>query len=817
MGWNSGWSNTTPRWPAKPPPYSAKGTLLNEKTLRTLEFDHILERLAGHAGFTVGRELALALRPSPDHGEVRYLQRLTAEALAILRDRPAFSVGGAHDVRAMVGQAALGGVLEPLNLLDIASTLDAAREVRRALTRDVQAPLLAAVAERIEPLPSLSAEIRRAIDPRGDVTDAASVGLGAIRRELRLTHDRLVERMQEIMRSAVSRGVAQEPLVTLREGRYVIPIKAEQRSQFPGVVHDISQSGATIFVEPLSVVDAGNRWREMQIEEQREIERVLRGLSADVGSEEAAILDSIAALGEIDLVLAKARYGIAIAAPLPLPGEDPAWLALEGEYRLIDARHPLLKGDVVPISLAVGVAEARVLLITGPNTGGKTVALKTAGLLACMAQAGLPVPAEAGSRLPVYREIFVDIGDEQSIEQSLSTFSGHVSNIIAILRDADVASLVLLDELAAGTDPAEGAPLARAVLEALLERGSSVLATTHHGELKAFAHETTGVMNASVEFDPRTLAPTYRVVVGLPGGSNAFAIARRLGMPEEIVRRAEDAVAPEQAQLTSLLTQAQVERDQLSGERQAEQIARREAEEIRAVLAERLRGIEEERESVLGTARAEIEEDVREARLALRRAGREIERAERAALLAAAPRLDEASDVAERIERRRRARHRRRDTEESTPADRIIAGDRVWLTGLDQPGEALGSPDERGELEVMLGSLHTRVRREQVRRIARGGGAVVVDVSLPPPPTSAAAEIEVRGQTLDEAMPQVETFLDQAFRAGITRVRIIHGKGTGTLRCAVRDRLATHPLVRSYETAERTEGGEGVTVAYMGG
>ena len=764
----------------------------------------------------MGRELALALRPSPDYDEVRYRQRLTAEALTILRDRPTFSLGGARDVRATVGQAALGGVLEPLDLLDIASMLDAAREARRTLTRDVQAPLLAAVAERIEPLPSLSAEIRRSIDPRGGVTDAASSALAAIRREIHVTHERLMERMQELMRSAVGRGVAQEPLVTLRERRYVIPIKAEQRSQFPGVVHDVSQSGATIFVEPLAVVDAGNRWRELQMEEQREIERVLRGLSADIGSEEAAILESIAALGAIDLVLAKARFGLAIEAPLPLPGEDPTWLAPAGEYRLIDARHPLLKGSVVPISLVVGGTEARVLLITGPNTGGKTVALKTAGLLACMAQAGLPVPAEVGSRLPVYREVFADIGDEQSIEQSLSTFSGHVSNIIVILREADAASLVLLDELAAGTDPAEGAPLARAVLEALLERRSSVLATTHHGELKAFAHETAGVMNASVEFDPRTLAPTYRVIVGLPGGSNAFAIARRLGMPEEIVRRAEEAVAPEQAQLSGLLTRAQAERDQLAGERQGEQFARREAEDIRTALADRLRGIEEERESLLASARAEIEEDVRDARLALRRARRDIERAERETLLTAASRLEEASDVAERIERRRRVRRRRGYSEEATPVDRIVAGDRVWLTGLEQPGEALGPPDERGELEVMLGSLHTRVRREQVRRVAHGGG-VVLEVSLPPPPLSAAEEIEVRGQTLDEAMPRVETFLDQAFRAGHTRVRIIHGKGTGTLRRAVRDRLAAHPLVRSYETAERAEGGEGVTVAYLGG
>ncbi|HWO94400.1 MAG TPA: endonuclease MutS2, partial [Dehalococcoidia bacterium] len=460
-----------------------------EKTLRTLEYDKVLERLAAHTSFSLGRALALASRPTTVHAEVVRLQRMTAEARHLATQR-GFSLGGAKDVRSLVEKAALGGVLDPGELLDIRGTLEAAAAVQSFVQRTAgMTPLLTDLVDEIEPLPSIVTEIARSIDERAEVMDAASPALGALRREVRSLHDTLVARVESIMRDSFDRGVAQEPIVTQRDGRYVIPVKADARGQLPGVVHDVSASGATVFVEPLAVIELANRWREAQLEERREVERVLRRLSADVGSETSAIVRNIEILGELDVAIARARYAEELHAPLPSLNDGPVWVVeAPAELRLLEARHPLLSGHVVPVTILVGSEDARILLITGPNTGGKTVALKTAGLLVLMAQSGMGVPAEEGSQLPVYESVLADIGDEQSIEQSLSTFSGHISNIVQILAQAGPPSLVLLDELAAGTDPAEGAPLARAILTELLERRATVLATTHHGELKTFAH-----------------------------------------------------------------------------------------------------------------------------------------------------------------------------------------------------------------------------------------------------------------------------------------------------------------------------------------
>ncbi|MGH2603035.1 MAG: endonuclease MutS2, partial [Dehalococcoidia bacterium] len=506
---------------------------MDEKALRTLEFDKVLARLATLTAFAPSRERALALRPAGDLAEAVRLQRMTAEARRLIRNRPNTSIGGARDIREAVERAALGGVLEPGELLDVRQTLTAVRTLRGNITRlSPIVPLLADVAKRMDEAAPLITELDRAISARGEVLDSATPLLAQIRRDVRIAHDRLTNKMNELLAGAVSRGVAQEALVTLRDGRYVIPVKADFRGQLRGVVHDTSSSGATVFVEPLAAVDLGNRWRELQIDEQREVDRILRSLSDQVGQNGARIRTDIDALAEIDLCLAKARLGEALQADdLPYDAEEQPWLvAAPAELVLEEARHPLLRGEVVPVSLRVGGA-FQVLLITGPNTGGKTVALKTAGLLTLMALAGLPVPATAGTRIPAYHSVHADIGDEQSIEQSLSTFSSHMRTIIGILAEAGPKSLVLLDELGAGTDPTEGAALARGIVEDLQARGASVIATTHHGELKLFAHSTPGVMNANVEFDPETFAPTYHLTIGTPGRSNAIAIARRLGMP----------------------------------------------------------------------------------------------------------------------------------------------------------------------------------------------------------------------------------------------------------------------------------------------
>ncbi|MGQ9573105.1 MAG: endonuclease MutS2, partial [Dehalococcoidia bacterium] len=513
---------------------------LNPKTISTLEFDKVLARLAQHTSFSAGRALALALRPSSDYAEVVHRQRITAEARRLLEMQPNLTLGGAHDVRPQAQKAALAGVLEPSDLLDIQATLSLAISLRNTVQRlGMHLPLLTDLAERLADLSPLVAEIARCINPRSEVTDAASPILADLRREVRLAHDRLTARLQHILASPTGRQVAQGPIVTLRDGRYVIPVKAEQRGHLPGIVHDVSSSGATVFLEPLATVELGNAWRELQLEEQREVERILRALSAQVGHAAAEIETTVETLAEFDLALAKAKLGEALGAKeLPYLSEDQPWLAhSRGELRLINARHPLLKGEVVPISIWVGDSYS-IVLITGPNTGGKTVALKTVGLLTLMAQAGLPIPADLGTRIPVFASVHADIGDEQSIEQSLSTFSSHVGNIIRILSEAKRNSLVLLDELGAGTDPSEGTALAQAILQHLLDIGATTIATTHHGQLKVFAHVTPGIVNASVEFDLETLAPTYRLSIGLPGQSNALAIAERLGMPADILERA---------------------------------------------------------------------------------------------------------------------------------------------------------------------------------------------------------------------------------------------------------------------------------------
>lgn len=796
---------------------------MDANALRTLEYPKILERLAKHASFSAGKELALGLQPSTDIREVVRRQRGTAEARRLQQLKPRTGLQGAHDVRQLAEKAERGGILQPEELLNIASTLACARELKSSISRlETELPLLAAIVDGIEPMVKTVEGINRSINQRMEVTDQASPALGAIRREVRTLHDRLYQRMQEILANSYSKGIAQEAIITIRDGRYVIPVKQDYRGQLKGIVHDTSGSGATVWVEPLVVVELGNKWREAQLEEEREVERVLKALSAEIGAQEQAVIWDVEALAQIDLALAKARFGAEIGAEeLPYDGEAQPWIVeAPAELKLLQARHPLLKPPVVPSTITLGGAY-RVLLITGPNTGGKTVALKTAGLLPLMAQSGLPVPADTGSKIPVFDSVFADIGDEQSIEQSLSTFSSHITKIIAVLRDVGRNSLVLLDELAAGTDPTEGSALARSILMTLLDSGALVVATTHHGELKAFAHNTEGVTNASVEFNLATLSPTYKLSIGLPGRSNALEIAQRLGMPQRVIDDARRSIAPEQLQVEDLLSELRRERDQAKESARTEEIARREAEEIRDKLAQRLDSADVEREKMVAKARADIEKDVERAQRLIAAAEREVEAQKlTAADEKAKQALQEALDLAKKHATPKPRRQRREPRVAAIPAgpppESIIEGDHVWLRGMDRWGEAMGPP-ERGEVEVRLGPLRSRVKLAQVEKVQRvaptkAQGEVRQDVA---PAREVPPEIEIRGQTVDEAMPTIEQYLDEAFRAGLPWTRIVHGKGTGVLRKQVRDLLAKHPLVKSYEEARREEGGEGVTIAYL--
>lgn len=810
--------------------YTGHGMSIPEKTLATLEYGKIIHRLAGHTHTPVGRAMAVALLPSSDYREVLRRQRITAEARRLREMKPGLGLSGVRDIAGLVKQASLGHTLEPGELLEVQATLSAARLARETITRlRAFLPLLADIANRVADFRDLEADIARTVNQRGEVVDNASPVLAQLRRESRLAHNRLTSRLNQIVNS--NRATVQEPIVTVRDGRYVIPVKAEMRSQLPGIVHGVSASGATVFLEPLETVEMGNRWRELIAQEEREVARILRALSEKVGQRAGEIDAALEAIAQIDLALAKARLGEEMKAQeLPHDGQEQLWLREDTSSLLLrDARHPLLGEGVVPITVWMGHAvhpgtrrqePVTTLLITGPNTGGKTVALKTVGLLALMAQAGLPVPASGDSRIPVFDAVFADIGDEQSIEQSLSTFSSHISNIISILKSATRRSLVLLDELAAGTDPAEGAALAKAILSHLLRTGCLCLATTHHGELKAFAHVTPGITNASVEFDPDTLAPTYRLHIGLPGQSNALAIAQRLGMPSGVLDEARASLGPDRLAVESLISHLHREREAAETASAAQQAAAREAERARQRVTAELQSLEANRERLIRRTQEEMEAELQKARLRLRQALQELERAERmtvfekaAAVQAAEKEIAAVEAAAKQIARKRRRRR--------GPLPPIAPGDRVYLLDIPTPGEALTVPGDSGELEVKLGALRARVSLRQVERVEPAPaeqepmrGETPDDPTLP---SAFTPELDLRGLTVDEALLLVDQRLDDAARAGIRELRVIHGKGTGALRRAVREMLSRHALVRAHAPAQPRAGGDGVTVVELAG
>ena len=801
--------------------------MLDERTTNALEFPKIIERLS-HLCFTPqGRRRAEDVTPTADLDEIRRRQTQTSEALRLSRLKPNFQLGNLPDVEPHLLAASRHATLPATDVLEIASALRTARALRNQvapLGREL--PLLSRVASRIADFTPLLSQIEHVLDERGEVLDRASPELAHARQQTELLRERLERALEAILRRAVSDGIAQEAIITERDGRYVIPIKAELRRTLPSVVHDVSASGATLFVEPLAVVELGNRLREVRREEQREVERILRALCDDIAAEVGAIRAAISCIAEIDVAQAKAQLARQLDAPLPTEQDDLAWLTTSpAELHLHSARHPLLTGDVVPISITLTL-DQRCVLITGPNTGGKTVALKTVGLLTLMAQAGLPIPAETGSQIPVFNSIFADIGDEQSIEQSLSTFSGHITNIIRILADAGPHTLVLLDELGAGTDPSEGAALARALLEHLLELEATVVATTHHGALKVFAHATAGIVNASAEFDAQTLQPTYRLLMGAPGRSNAIAIAQRLGMPDPVLRRARSHTTPDAADIEGLLADLQHERDRLQQAQRAEQLAREEAETIRDDLSQRRDQIDAERDRILGKAERAMEDELAQLRRALRTADRELSRssAGRDHVERAETQLDDARQRLERVRsRRRRDARRRNDAATIAPPDpeRLAPGDVVYLRGLPEPGVLLGGLVD-DTVEVQLGSLRTRVRPDQIERLGRSSQPANADPlraprppKRPAPPPDPGARCDIRGRTTDDAVPTVDGFLDHAYRAGRQRLEIVHGKGTGALRSAVRKHLRGHPLITGFETAPQNEGGDGVTIVHL--
>ena len=790
--------------------------------VETLEFDAVREQLARHTSFSAGRELALSLLPTPRVEEARRRQAATADALKLPGLRPGLHLGGVHDIRPLADRARVGGSLGPEEFLDVASTVRSSRAWRRGLAplQEETPTLLEVVEAYLGDHPGLVEDIQDAIGDSGEVLDSASPALSRIRTELRGAHDRLVARLREIMSSAPFRDVVQDPVVTQRSGRYVIPIRAESRGQVPGIVHDQSASGATLFVEPLAVVEMANRWRTLILDEQREVERILRALSQEVGEQADALSSSVEGLAQIDL--ARAAAGLADqqrATPPTLVGLPRA--AGEPVLVLRNARHPLLSGDVVPISLELGV-DFDVLLITGPNTGGKTVALKTAGLLALMAQAGLYVPADEGSLVAVFERIQADIGDEQSLQQSLSTFSSHISRIVRMLSQADSCSLILLDELGAGTDPQEGAAIARALLDFLRERGAYVVATTHYPELKSYAEATPRVENASVEFDIQTLSPTYRLLIGTPGRSNALLIAERLGMPHEVLDQARTYVSPQARETEAML-------DEIARERAVAEDARaralKEAAEA-ATMKVRARGLlrDAERkhrevwEQAQAAADAELADLRREAqrlRLQLQSArtagrGEPAREAIDAALALSSLEVPSAPVAPE--------------PEEPEPVEvetAIKPGSEIVVPRLGLPGTVMSIRDDTVEVEVL--GRRVRMPLRELEGATRPTSADRRNAQRERPPPVAVAsprgevpyQLDLRGLRRDEALERLEQYLEDASLIGMPEARVIHGKGTGAIRQAVRERLRRSQYVARFAPEPDASGGDGATQVWL--
>jgi DNA mismatch repair protein MutS2 len=804
---------------------------MDKKTLQTLEYPKILERLAGYCAFNASQEKARALRPTTDIYEARRRQGVTAEAFKLLSVRPDTTIGGARDVREYAEAAARHVVLEPHQILDIKYTIIAARNLRRVFEKQMdEFPHISEIALRLPPPLGLVDAISRTLSDRGEVLDSASDKLANTRRELRIQHDRLLSRMQGMLTNPDIAPYLQDNLITQRDGRYVLPLRADFKGKVKAVIHDSSSSGATLFVEPLAVVEQNNKYRELLLDERDEVRRVLAELCKHIGEYAHILTEMVEAIADLDLAFACAKYAEDIKAfePLILPfkaetdggSEGLVQSEVEGHLhpgvtiQLREARHPLLDPEtVIPVDVELD-PQTYALIITGPNTGGKTVTLKTVGLLALMAQSGLHIPTHSGSRISIFENIFADIGDEQSIEQSLSTFSGHITNIIRILKDADRQSLVILDELGAGTDPQEGAALARALMDHLLKRGITTLVTTHHPELKAYAHATPGVVNASVEFDLETLQPTYHLTIGLPGRSNAVAIAERLGLPDEIISNARSEINPTDLRAEDLLDEIHRQRDLARAGRNAADRAYEESEKTRAKLAARLENVEDERRELLEEARAEAEEKVDAIRKELKKLRREMKQHRQP--------LDVLKDVEKKVdelEEQVEAPVERREIDVQTIEGPIRLGAKVRLRTLGNEGIVTALSED--EAEVQIGVLRVRARLSELE--LKGGipqDAVNQETgnhqaAVPTHHASPGVELDLRGNRAEDALDNLQNYLEQAYLAKLPWVRIIHGKGTGKLRQVVREALSQHLHVSSFEAGKRTEGGDGVTVANL--
>ena len=785
-----------------------------------LEFDQVREQVAAYTKTVVGGERARALTPTRDLLEIATRQQETSEARQYLDQGGGLEFGPEEDFRELLQRALLGGLLRGEELFLVRELLRAARYDRTEMGRHEEIPLLTSVSENIPELSDLERAISGAISPAGEVLDNASPVLHNLRREARNAQNRLNEIMERNLRRLQRAELVQEPLITQRNGRMVLLIKAEMRYRVPGIVHDVSDSGATVFVEPMPAIDMGNRWREARLAEEREVERILRQLSGMVGLSGEDLLLTLDLMARLDLDIAKARHSAAINAVAPWVSDQEV---ADRHLKLVRARHPLLTGAVVPVSVDLD-REQGVMLITGPNAGGKTVTLKTVGLLAIMAQAGLHVPAEE-AHFPRFDGVYADIGDQQSIQQSMSTFSSHIANLKGIMSRATAHSLVLVDELGTSTDPEEGSALASAVLRYFQKIGSFVVGTTHHRGVSRFVQDQPGMVNASVDLDPTTLEPTYHVTLGLPGRSYALTIAARLGVPQEVIDDARSGISPVEQATEGLLQELQQERRVVEELREEAETARSEAVRRQRELDVQLADVEAAKANLVEESRQQLQRRISGILDRLGRAERSLEAYDLRQDAEARVRA-ETESVQEIQARREDVREVQRQVEsavwspievERTPWQQILKeGDRVYIRGIAQPVEVIAAADSQDRVEVLLGTMRAKIPVYQLERQAEGHpSAASQGVYLDRAPRKPAnADLDLRGLRVDEALSRVDEALNDAALDGAGTVRIIHGKGTGALRQAIREYLGGHPLVLSAQNGEGP-GGDGITVAEL--
>ena len=776
------------------------------QSVELLEFNQIRQQVASYARTLMGQDAARNLAPDRDLLEIATRQQETTESRQFLEQGGSLEFGPQEDFQEYVQRALLGGLLRGGELYPIHDLVRAAGYDRANLSRHEELPLLSSYAENIPDHSSLQRAIGVAISPAGEVLDDASPTLRDLRHESRRIQQNLNEVMERSLRRFQRQELVQEPIITQRNGRLVLLIKAEMRPRVAGIVHDVSDSGATVFIEPMAAVEQGNRWREARLAEDREVERVLRQLSGMVGQAGEDLLLTLDLLGRLDLSMAKGRYSISLKATQPwVTGQE----GQDRNLRLTGARHPLLTGDVVPVSLDLG-AEFTVMLITGPNAGGKTVTLKTVGLLALMAHAGLHVPAEE-AHFPLLDGVYADIGDQQSIEQALSTFSSHVQNLLSIMGQATGNSLVLVDELGTSTDPEEGSALATAILSHFQSLGPWVVATTHHRGVARYVQETPGMINASVDLDPQTLGPTYRLTLGLPGRSYALTIAARLGLPPEVIEQARTSMSPVERDTESLLGELQEERRVVEQLRQDAEVAMAQSRQNLAETESSLAAVEATKAEMLEESRQELQERIADLLQRLQRAERALDQPEaRSALQEQRSQLQEAA-------REVRSVHWQPIEVKRTPwQEKLGSGDRVFIRGIPRPVEVISSPDDEGQVEVLLGTMRAKIPSYQLERPAAGHEpAARQGVYFNRPSIRQLnTEVDLRGLRVDEALSKVDDLLNDAALGGVEAVRMIHGKGTGVLRRSIREYLTGHSLAGSIAPGDGS-GGDGVTVVEL--